>query len=63
MGGVTDKEGFLEATVEQALKRPELRDRFMTYLVRSLGPLIEAKRSGADKTRKEAIPRKKERKA
>ena len=60
---IGDKEGFLEATVEQALKRPELRDRFMTYLVRSLGPLIEAKRSGADKTRKEAIPRKKERKA
>ena len=60
---IGDKEGFLEATVEQALQRPELRDRFMTYLVRSLGPLIEAKRSGADKTRKEAIPRKKERKA
>lgn len=60
---IGDKEGFLEATVEQALKRPELRDRFMTYLVRSLGPLIEAKRSGADKTRKEAILRKKERKA
>lgn len=39
---IGDKEGFLEATVEQALKRPELRERFMTYLVRSIGPLIVA---------------------
>ncbi|MDD4320156.1 MAG: UTP--glucose-1-phosphate uridylyltransferase GalU [Acidaminococcaceae bacterium] len=29
---VGDKEGFLEATVEQALKRPELRDAFLAYL-------------------------------
>jgi len=29
---VGDKEGFLEATVEQALKRPELRDAFLSYL-------------------------------
>lgn len=29
---IGDKEGFLEATVEQALKRPELRDRFWAYL-------------------------------
>ena len=29
---VGDKEGFLEATVEQALKRPELREAFLTYL-------------------------------
>ncbi len=40
---IGDKEGFLEATVEYALKRPELRDRFMKYLVRSIGPLIERK--------------------
>lgn len=38
---IGDKEGFLEATVEYALKRPELRDRFMKYLVRSIGPLLE----------------------
>ena len=38
---IGDKEGFLEATVEYALKRPELRDRFMAYLVRSIGPLLE----------------------
>ena len=37
---IGDKEGFLEATVEFALKRPELRDRFMAYLVHSVGPLI-----------------------
>ena len=35
-----DKEGFLEATVEQALKRPELRDRFMAYLMHTVGPLL-----------------------
>lgn len=29
---VGDKEGFLEATVEQALKRPELREEFLNYL-------------------------------
>ena len=38
---IGDKEGFLEATVEQALKRPELRDRFMKYLVKKVGPLLE----------------------
>lgn len=38
---ISDKEGFLEATVEYALKRPELRDRFMAYLVHSIGPLLE----------------------
>lgn len=29
---VGDKQGFLEATVEQALKKPELRDKFLAYL-------------------------------
>ena len=29
---VGDKQGFLEATVEYALRRPELRDRFLAYL-------------------------------
>lgn len=37
---IGDKEGFLEATVEYALKRPELRDKFMAYLVQSIGPLL-----------------------
>ena len=40
---IGDKEGFLEATVEQALKRPELRDRFMKYLIKTIGPLLEQK--------------------
>ena len=29
---VGDKQGFLEATVEMALKRPDLRDKFLDYL-------------------------------
>lgn len=29
---VGDKEGFLEATVEYALRRPELREGFLAYL-------------------------------
>lgn len=29
---VGDKQGFLEATIEQALKNPELRDKFLAYL-------------------------------
>ena len=41
---IGDKEGFLEATVEQALKRPELRDRFMHYLVKTIGPLLEERK-------------------
>jgi UTP--glucose-1-phosphate uridylyltransferase len=38
---IGDKEGFLEATVEYALKRPELRDRFMAYMLRTIGPMLE----------------------
>ena len=40
---IGDKEGFLEATVEQALKRPEIRDEFMAYLVQRIGPLLRQK--------------------
>lgn len=40
---IGDKEGFLEATVEQALKRPEIRDEFMAYLVHTIGPLLQQK--------------------
>lgn len=29
---VGDKQGFLEATVEMALKRPDLKDKFLEYL-------------------------------
>ena len=43
---IGDKEGFLEATVEQALKRPELRDRFMAYLMHTVGPLLAEEKTG-----------------
>lgn len=38
---IGDKEGFLEATVEQALKNPELRDRFLQYLTNFVKPIIQ----------------------
>lgn len=37
---VGDKQGYLEATVEFALKRPELRERFYPYLLEMLGPIL-----------------------
>lgn len=47
---IGDKEGFLEATVEYALKRPELREQFMAYLIHSVGPLLEeVKKAHQDK--------------
>lgn len=36
---VGDKQGYLEATVEFALKRPDLRDNFLRYLLTTVGPL------------------------
>ena len=36
--------GVSAQTVEQALKRPELRDRFMHYLVKTIGPLLQEKK-------------------
>ena len=38
---IGDKEGFLEATVEYALNRPEIRDSFIAYLARTIGPIIQ----------------------
>ena len=38
---IGDKEGFLEATVEYALKRPEIRDSFLAYRARTIGPIIQ----------------------
>jgi len=32
-----DKQGFLEATVDFALKRPDLRDQFLRYLMKTVG--------------------------
>ena len=40
---VGDKQGYLEATVEFALKRPDLRDKFLKYLVGTIGPLVKEK--------------------
>ena len=40
---VGDKQGYLEATVEFALKRPELRDKFLQYLLKTVGPLVGGK--------------------
>ena len=34
---VGDKQGFLEATVDFALKRPDLRDPFLRYLLKTVG--------------------------
>lgn len=36
---IGDKQGYLEATVEYALKRPELRDKFLRYLLKTVSPL------------------------
>jgi len=40
---VGDKQGYLEATVEFALKRPELRDNFLHYLLKTVGPMVNGK--------------------
>ncbi|BBB90110.1 MAG TPA: UTP--glucose-1-phosphate uridylyltransferase GalU [Methylomusa anaerophila] len=37
---VGDKQGYLEATMEFALKRPDLREKFLNYLVKKVGPVI-----------------------
>ena len=37
---IGDKQGFLEATVEFALKRPDLRDGCLKYLLHTLGPVL-----------------------
>lgn len=41
---VGDKQGYLEATIEFALKRPDLRDEFLKYLLRTVGPLVHDKK-------------------
>ena len=37
---IGDKQGYLEAMVEYALKRPEIRDKFLNYLAKTVGPLL-----------------------
>ena len=50
---VGDKQGYLEATVEFALKRPELRDKFLQYLMKTVGPLVSGKEIGNECMKKE----------
>ena len=38
---VGDKQGYLEATVDFALKRPDLRDPFLRYLLKTVGKETE----------------------
>ncbi len=40
---VGDKQGYLEATIEFALKRPELQERFRPYLIKVVAPLLKDK--------------------
>jgi len=40
---VGDKQGYLEATIEFALKRPDLRDKFLPYLLKTVGSLGSSK--------------------
>ncbi|BBB91672.1 UTP--glucose-1-phosphate uridylyltransferase [Methylomusa anaerophila] len=37
---IGDKQGYLEATIEYALKRPDLRERFLKYLIKQTGSLV-----------------------
>lgn len=37
---IGDKQGYLEATVEFALKRADLREPFLRYLVKTIGPVL-----------------------
>lgn len=46
---VGDKQGYLEATVEFALKRPELRERFSPYLLEVIGPVLQGEIAAATK--------------
>lgn len=47
---VGDKQGYLEATVEFALKRPDLRDGFLKYLLKTVGPMLENEEAAASET-------------
>lgn len=49
---VGDKLGYLEATVEFALKRPELRDAFMRYLIGTVADLTGGRLSDAAAAKK-----------
>lgn len=44
---IGDKQGYLEATVEYALKRPELREKFLRYLIQTLGANLTSEAAAA----------------
>lgn len=44
---VGDKQGYLEATVEYALKRSDLRESFLKYLIKTVSPLIDDEEAAA----------------
>lgn len=44
---VGDKQGYLEATIEFALKRPDLREPFLQYLLKTIGPLVDKESKNA----------------
>jgi len=44
---VGDKQGYLEATVEYALRRPDLREPFLRYLLKTVGPLVSDEEAAA----------------
>lgn len=49
---VGDKQGYLEATVEFALKRPDLREQFLPYLLKTVRPLVNDKNNENGHTEK-----------
>lgn len=51
---IGDKQGFLEATIEFALKRPDLREGFLKYLLHTLGPVLNGEEETEDE-KKEGI--------
>ena len=49
---IGDKQGFLEATVEFALKRPDLREGFLKYLLHTLGPVLNGEEEEEEEKKK-----------
>ncbi|MCX7781658.1 MAG: UTP--glucose-1-phosphate uridylyltransferase GalU [Negativicutes bacterium] len=47
---IGDKQGYLEATVEFALKRPDIREQFLRYLIQTIGSLTGESQDAAGRT-------------
>jgi UTP--glucose-1-phosphate uridylyltransferase len=54
---VGDKQGYLEATIEFALKRPDLRDHFLRYLLQNIVPLVSQSEAAASVKQQEESKR------